>query len=275
MGYLKKFNYDDVYFRALSVALLDYLSSKVYIWNRIDTDNLEYVDIPFYYDLTGDERFMQDHYLGDSIDDCIPYNKITEGGLLQIPRGHIRYTSFNIVASSLSNRFVRVDYTKEDKGQLVTHNAPVNQVPLEVNYDVKIYIDGELDLMKVEQKLIEIFYKAHAFSFIFNGFVIQAQMGFPDDDGANRQFEHGYGDDTQRTVEFSLQVSTYLPVIKEEDSMRKNQRIEKFSFTTNADLDMNQSKNINSDIMYSTIYPNNVSNNNTTVPISNDDIIRV
>ena len=77
MGYLKKFNYDDVYFRALSVVLLDYLSSKVYIWNRIDTDNLEYVDIPFYYDLTGDERFMQDHYLGDSIDDCIPYNKIT------------------------------------------------------------------------------------------------------------------------------------------------------------------------------------------------------
>lgn len=230
MAFLSRYNHDDVFFRSVTVSLLNLLTERVSIWNRRGDYDYQDVNIPFFYDVaTGDERFYQDIFMGDSLNDCVEF-KMTEGMYDRIPRGHIRLTDVNINTSTLTSRFIRGEFRKEhDDGKLITYNAPINHIPLDLSYDCKIFIDGELTALKVLQQLITTFYKVHSFSFLFGGFSCKAATGFPENGGLTRAFEHSYGDNTERTIDFSLQVETYLPVINPELEFLKSQRIEIFS----------------------------------------------
>ena len=264
-----RYNFDDVFFRAAAVGLLNVLNNKISVWNRTGDKEYTTIPIPFFYDLTGDERFMQDFYLGDSLDDCIDL-KMTEGNIDRIPRGAIRLTNININTSSLTNRFERGEYRKEnDDGTLITHNAPLNNIQLDLSFECKITIDGELNALKIVQKMIEVFYRTQTFYFLFGGFTIKAQTGFPESGGLERTFEHSYADDTIRTINFSLEVETYLPVIDESLDFLKSQRIESFYSPIDPDASFGQNTvGAFKDPMYDTIIPNrSIITDKETIPI--------
>jgi len=228
MAVLHRYNYDDVFFRSVSIGLVNLLTNKLHIWLRkSDTEYID-VEIPFFYDHSGDERFIQDMFMGNSLDDCIDL-KQAEGSYEQVPRGHVKLTSCSINTSMLTNRFVRGEFRKEnDDGQLITHNAPINHIPLDLSFEIKMVLDGELNALKVWQRLIETFYKTNIFVFLWSGFVIRAQVGFPESHDLQKNSETSYGESKTFEIPFNLEVQTYMPVIDTTQDFRKDLRIEEY-----------------------------------------------
>ena len=60
-GFLEKFNTDEVFLRNLISSLLRSLNDKLTYYQVNDQQEKLEVYVPFYYSLTGEEPFLQDH----------------------------------------------------------------------------------------------------------------------------------------------------------------------------------------------------------------------
>ena len=69
----ERFNFEDVFFRDLTVCVLDTLEGQVKWLNRFSSGDV-FVQVPFYYSLTGDERFLLDSFA----DDIVSENRFVE-----------------------------------------------------------------------------------------------------------------------------------------------------------------------------------------------------
>jgi len=229
--YLNNFNTDDSFFRSMIVGLLNFMTNRLYIWTTINNEKHEQ-HVPFYYNAGGDERFMQDLFQQHTLNDCIT-EKVVEANTDIIPRGHIALSSIAVQASSLNNRFVRGEYLKEVNGEIITYNAPMNLIPLEMAFDCKIIADTKTMSFKLLQRLLQTFYKAHAFEFMFELNPYRAMVAFPEDMGLENIHEFTFGDNTDSNLNFQIAVETNLPVIDYTQSFMKSDRIEKFGLELN------------------------------------------
>ena len=94
----ERFNFEDVFFRDLTVCVLDTLEGQVRWVNRFSSGDIP-VNVPFYYSLTGDERFLLDSFQ----DDIVSENRFIELNTDIIPRGHLTMTGFNIKSDEFAN----------------------------------------------------------------------------------------------------------------------------------------------------------------------------
>ena len=62
----EKFNYDETFLRDLTICLLDTLEGRVKWVNRFTSGDVQ-VNVPFYYSLTGDDRFLLDAFTDDIV----------------------------------------------------------------------------------------------------------------------------------------------------------------------------------------------------------------
>ena len=69
----ERFNFEDVFFRDLTVCVLHTLEGQVKWINRFSSGDV-FVQVPFYYSLTGDERFLLDSFS----DDIVSENRFVE-----------------------------------------------------------------------------------------------------------------------------------------------------------------------------------------------------
>ena len=109
----ERFNFEDVFFRDLTVCVLDTLEGQVKWINRF-TSGDRYVQVPFYYSLTGDERFLLDSFS----DDIVSENRFIELNTDLIPRGHLTMTSFNIKSDEFANPNVWLKMVIENKEEI-------------------------------------------------------------------------------------------------------------------------------------------------------------
>jgi len=166
------------------------------------------VTVPFFYNFGGDERFLQDYFL--HWNDCAP--QLVDGNVDPIPRGIATLSSSTINTNMLTNRFVRGNYVKQVGGEVLTYSAFLNSIPLTMNFDVEIYTDTSLDAFKIQQAMLETFYKTQVFSVEFKGFRVPCQVGFPEDQAIQKTFEFTYQGDTTIKFASALQLETYYPV---------------------------------------------------------------
>ena len=207
--FLHKHNTDNVHSRAVIVGLVNLLNTVVQYDNVLGDNSIDQVTVPFFYSMTGDERFLQDFFL--EWNDCL-HPKHADGNYDVIPRGIVTLTSNAINTSAMTHRFVRGSYTKEVGGQLQTFNSFINSIPLTMGFDVKIETDTNLDAFKIQQAIIETFYKTQVYSVGFKGFRVPCQVGFPEDYGIDKTFEFTYQTENKIEISFTLSVETYLPV---------------------------------------------------------------
>ena len=66
-------NFEDCFFRDLTVCVLDTLEGQIKWINRFSSGD-KYVQVPIYYSLTGDERFLLDSFS----DDIVSENRFIE-----------------------------------------------------------------------------------------------------------------------------------------------------------------------------------------------------
>lgn len=208
--FLHKYNTDNVHSRAVIVGLVNLLNSKVYFENVLSDRTIDNVYVPFFYNMGGDERFLQDYFL--EWNDCI-HPRHADGNYDVIPRGIVTMTNKNIDTGKLTHRFVRGTFIKEVNGELQQFNSYLNSLPIAMTFSVEIEVDSNLDAFKVEQAIMETFYKVQVFSVNFRGFRIPCQAGFADSFGVEKTFEFTYQTNAKIMVKFDIELETYYPVL--------------------------------------------------------------
>lgn len=202
-------NKDNVILRYVIVATLAELRNKIFYYNLIDEDTLKKIQIPFYYSVTGNERFLLDNFLYDSIDD----DKAI-GNYEVVPRGVAKLTSLSINSGSQTNKFVRGEFVREVNGILKTFSLDTSFLPLDMSFDITVVCSNNLEMLKVTESIISKLYKTTTFNIDLGMFRVQAGMGVPEDYSQDKLFEFSLNDKKEFNVTFPLEIQSFIPVFE-------------------------------------------------------------
>ena len=208
-----KFNMEDVFFRDLTVCVLDTLEGQVNWLNRFSSGDVN-VNVPFYYSLTGDERFLLDSFS----DDIVSNNRYVELNTDVIPRGHITLTSYDIRAEEFANPNVWLKMVIENQTQIRKMLTKVRAVPVTAKYDLVILLNSEIDTFKCSQAIIDTLWLYRFMYFEYNFMNIDAVMILPDSNQVEITREKNLTSDNTIKLSVSFEVQTYYPAYKKEDN---------------------------------------------------------
>jgi hypothetical protein len=225
MAFNHKYNTDDVIIRANIVGLVNELNNNIYYEQTWEDKRTQIVRVPFFYAMSGDERFLQDYFSNWS--DCAP--DFIEGNTDPIPRGTLFLSGYSVLASNLTSRYVRGYYTKEVDGQLKRYNSYINSIPIQMNFSAEILVDTSVDSFKIVQAITAFLYRTQTYNVNFKGFRVPTQVGFPDSYNIGKQFEFTYGNTERLKVTFDVEVQSYLPVVDPQNEFFAGNRVDTFS----------------------------------------------
>ena len=208
-AYNAEFNKDLSFLRHIIAALLQELNNKVYFYNVLDEDTKEKIDVPFYYSVTGQERFLLDNFLFDNLADGKAI-----GDYDRVPRGIIQLDSSSIDSSALINKFVRTQIIRPYKGQLKTFALMTQAIPITLSFTTTVIVNNTIELFKVTESLISSLYKNSLFYVDYGGFQAQSNFALPEDLGQEQLFEYGFTDRKEYKVSFSLEVKSFFYVFE-------------------------------------------------------------
>lgn len=207
----ERFNFEDVFFRDLTVCVLDTLEGQVKWINRF-TSGDRYVQVPFYYSLTGDERFLLDSFS----DDIVSENRFIELNTDIIPRGHLTMTSFNIKSDEFANPNVWLRMVVENEIEMRKVLSRVRAIPITVNYDLEILLSNEIDTFKCSQALMDTMWLYKFMYFEHNFMNIDAVILMPDNNSIQMSREKNLTSDNNIILKCSFTVETYYPSFRKD-----------------------------------------------------------
>ena len=225
MSFSHKYNADDSVIRASIVGLINELNNRIYFENIWSDNEKKTVRVPFFYAMSGDERFLQDYFSNWS--DCAP--DFIEGNTDPIPRGTIFLTGTSIMSANLTSRYVRGFYTKEIDGEMKRFSSYINSIPVQLNFSAEIIVDTVIDSFKIVESIFAVLYRTIVFSVNHNGFRIPTQAGFPDSYNSTKQFEYTYGVTDHLKVTFDIELQTYFPIPDPKEVRFAGNVIDKFN----------------------------------------------
>lgn len=205
----ERFNFEDVFFRDLTVCVLDTLEGQVKWTNRFSSGDV-FVQVPFYYSLTGDERFLLDSFA----DDIVSENRFVELNTDMIPRGHLTMTGFNIKSDEFANPNVWLRMVVENEVEIRKVIAKVRAVPITVNYDLEILLNSEIDTFKCSQAIMDTLWLYKFMYFEYNFMNIDAVILMPDTNQIEMSREKNLTSDNNIKLKVSFTVETYYPAFR-------------------------------------------------------------
>ena len=228
----QKYNFDNVFNRSVISGLLYLLNHKLTYEQVWDDKTVERVTIPFAYNFAHakDQRFAQDNYTFFGRE-CFS-DKLIDGKFDMCPRFAMTYNGSQIEASSITNRFVKGTYMKEENGVLNSYTAFMYSIPLTMNFDFEGWVDTLETAFKIEQEIRNTFYKNQTFNVLYRGMKIGCRAGFPESYVAGeKNVSYSFESESQLIkMSFSLSVETYQPCFDESQSVPSDKKIEKFAF---------------------------------------------
>lgn len=207
----ERFNFEDVFFRDLTVCVLDTLEGQVKWLNRFSTGDV-YVEVPFYYSLSGDERFLLDSFA----DDIVSTNRFIELNTDIIPRGHLTMTGFNIKSDEFANPNVWLRMVIENEAEIRKILAKVRAIPISINYDLSITLSSEVDVFKCSQSIMDTLWLYKYMYFEHNFMNIDAIMIMPDTEQIEITREKNMTSDNSIKLTASFEVHTYYPALRKD-----------------------------------------------------------
>lgn len=207
-----KFNMDDVYFRDLTVCVLDTLEGQIKWTNRFSSGDV-FVKVPFYYSMVaGDsERFLLDSFS----DDIVSNQRYVELNTDMIPRGHLTMTGFNIKSDEFANPNVWLRMVIENEEEIRKVMTKVRAVPITVNYDLDILLNSEIDVFKCSQSLMDTMWLYKFMYFEYNFMNIDAVILMPDSNSIEMVREKNMSStDNSIKLKVSFTVETYYPAFR-------------------------------------------------------------
>jgi len=212
-----KFNYEDVFFRDLTVCVLDTIEGQINWVNRFTTGDV-YVQVPFYYSMSGDERFLLDSFQ----DDIVSTNRFVELNTDQIPRGHLTLTGFNVNSDQFANPNIWLKMVVEDDVEVRKVLGKVRALPVTANYSLSILLSSEVDVFKCNQAIMDTLWLYKYMYFEHNFMNIDAVMIIPDSNSVEIQREKNLTSDNLIKLTLDFEVQTYYPALRR-DRIGSNQ----------------------------------------------------
>ena len=209
MALHNRYNNENILVRAVIAGLLNILNNKITYEQVWSNEDIETVEVPWYYNMSGDERFMQDFYT--HYGDCIA-PKPADGNFDMILLVVITYIFFDIYSARTTSRYVQANFLKEVNGQLQSFRAFLYLIPLNVNFDCEIWLDTQITGLKVEQMIREVFYKTITFYIFYKGLRMGCSVGFPESVTLEKNINYSFEQDNKIKLTFNLQVEAYQPV---------------------------------------------------------------
>lgn len=201
-----KFNFDDVFFRDLSVCLLATLEDKIKWQNRFEKE-IKDVKVPIYYSLTGNEDFLMDSFQSDIASDAQPLEINTDS----YPRGHVTLTNWRIKADEFANPNQWLRMVVEDNKEIRKVLAKVRALPIVANYDMTILLNSEIDTFKASQAIMNTLWLYKHMYFEFNFMHIDAALVVPESNEIVINREKNLSSDDSIKVNLTFEVHTYYP----------------------------------------------------------------
>jgi hypothetical protein len=208
----QKFNFDEVFFRDLTVCVLDTLEGRLNWINRFSSGNIP-VNVPIYYSMTGDDRFLLDSFQ----DDIVSENRYVELNTDQIPRGHLTLTNFNIRSDEFRNPNVWLRTVVEDDVEVKKLLKKVRAIPITATYDLTIILKNEIDIFKCAQEIMNTLWLYRFMYFEHNYMHIDAVMLMPDSETIQIQREKNLKSDDTVKLTATIEVQTYYPAFVSAD----------------------------------------------------------
>ncbi len=208
----QEFNRDNSAIRYTIVALLYELKDRLKYPQTRDQETVM-LGVPFYYSLTGMERFLLDQYLNDETQD--PYNEKPIGSYDVVPRCVISLSSLNIDSGSLVNKFVRMEKLEKEGNELKPYSYETMLVPIIMEFSAILKTNSNIEMFKITESLIKTFYKNNIFYVDMGGYRISANVSFPEDYGQEKLMEFTFSDKKTYDIEFPLTVNSYIAVFNE------------------------------------------------------------
>ena len=205
----ERFNFEDVFFRDLTVCVLDTLEGEIRWINRFSSGDKE-VNVPFYYSMTGDERFLLDSFT----DDVVSNNRFVELNTDMIPRGHLTLTGYDIRSDEFANPNVWLKMVIENKDEIRKVLTKVRAVPVSVKYDLTILLASEIDVFKCSQAIMDTLWLYRFMYFEHNFMNIDAVMLIPDSNQVEINRDKNMTSDNQIKLTVSFEVQTYYPAYR-------------------------------------------------------------
>jgi hypothetical protein len=237
MALHQRYNNEDILTRSIIAGLLDILNNKInynQIWSN---EVVEIVSIPWYYNMSGDERFQQDFFTHYA--DCTP-PRPADGNFDMIPRGILTYSGSVIDSVRTTSRFVQGEFLKEVSGQLQTYRSFLYSIPLYVNFNCEMFLDTQVTALKVEQLIRETFYKTVTFYVYYRGMRVGSTVGFPEDITLEKNIQYSFESANPIKISFTLQVETYQPVFDPTTEVNANDYMSGLGYRL---IDRNVAKN--------------------------------
>lgn len=201
----QQFNYDNVYYRMVSVALAKLLNRRIR-WINYFTDEKKCVSIPIYLRMFGSERFLLDSFVDDIVD------KRVELDTGPFQRGVISLTSFASVSDEFANPNIYIAKECKIRNELKRIITKVKQVPMRMNFDVEIRLDDAREVYICMEKITNILFNYFFFEMDYYGLNIPLVLQLPDDKTVEIPTEGDFTSDKNKTIKFSLEVRGYYPI---------------------------------------------------------------
>lgn len=204
------YNFDGVFLRDVIVSTLAQLHNRIYWYNNWENEQRK-IEVPFYYSLTGDDRFLLDSFVDD-----IPGKRI-EQNYDRIPRGVITLESTKINSQELTNPNVRVNRVVEnlEKTELKRVLSKVRSAPMTVGFEIKVRVASEIDLFKCQEAIWNLIFQYKYFYFEYKFLRIDAFFRLPDEFQTKLNRDINMTSDIYIEQSFRLDVSTYYPMFGE------------------------------------------------------------
>lgn len=208
----ERFNYDDIFFRDLTVCVLDTLEGKIKWTNRFSTGDIA-VNVPFYYSITGDERFLLDSFQ----DDVVSNSRYVELNTDIIPRGHLTLTNWSIQSDQFANPNVWLRTIVENESEIKKYLVKVRAIPIVANYSLTILLRTEIDVFKASQAIMDTIWLFRFMYFEYNFMNIDAVMIIPDTETIEIVREQNMTSDNSIKLSLEFEVHTYYPAFPKDD----------------------------------------------------------
>lgn len=210
-----EFNYQNVFMRDLTICVLSTLERKVR-WNNIFSDVEKEVEVPFYYSIGRDERFLLDSFT----DETVSQNRYVELNTDLIPRGHLTMKGMSVKSDAFANPNVWLKMLMRNKNELKRVLTKVRALPIRANYSLTIMLASEIDAFKCQQAILNTMWLYKYMYFEYSGMSIDAYMLIPDETPVEINRDNNLSSDTSIKLTMDFEVHTYYPAYDEEQIMQ-------------------------------------------------------
>jgi len=202
------YNYDDNFVRMATIGICKVFTTKVRWINRWSDGKKTRVLIPFYTPFAGQERFVLDAFVDDTVSTRVELNTDQkQRGVITFKGGSQRDDEF-----ANPNQYLSKETKLNNDFRAIVSRT--RAVPISLNYDVQIRLDNEWEADTCYTKVLDVFHNYRFFSISYFGLKIDAFFKLPTDTGIELPREINLGSDGTISMKFSLEINTYYPIFE-------------------------------------------------------------